>query len=124
MPGVGFTLGVVILTAVGDVRRFPDAEHLATYAGTTPRIHSSGGKTRFGRTRPDVNHYLKWAFREAAEACCQHRERPHWKHRHVSRLYARVRHRKDHARAIGAVARHLAEATYWILTKEASPPKA
>ena len=47
MPGVGFTLGVVILTAVGDVRRFPDAEHLATYAGTTPRIHSSGGKTRF-----------------------------------------------------------------------------
>ena len=74
MPGVGFTLGVVILTAVGDVRRFPDAEHLATYAGTTPRIHSSGGKTRFGRTRPDVNHYLKWAFREAAEACCQHRE--------------------------------------------------
>ena len=70
--------------------------------------------------RADVNHYLKWAFREAAEACCQHRERPHWKHRHVSRLYARVRHRKDHARAIGAVARHLAEATYWILTKEAS----
>jgi len=48
MPGVGFTLGVVILTEVGDVRRFPDAEHLATYAGTTPRIHSSGGKTRFG----------------------------------------------------------------------------
>ena len=120
MPGVGYILGVVILTEVGDVRRFPDAERLATYAGTTPRIHSSGGKTRFGRTRPDVNHYLKWAFTEAAETCCSHRERPHWQHRHVSRLYARVRHRKDHPKAIGAVARHLAEATYWILTKEVS----
>jgi len=35
-----------------------------------------------------------------------------------SRLYARVCHRKNHQKAIGAVARHLAEATYWILTKE------
>jgi transposase len=112
LPGVGFILGIVILLEVGDVHRFPDAEHLAAYAGTTPRVHSSGGKTRFGRTRPDVNHYLKWAFTEAAETCCQHRERSHWTHRHVSRLYARVRHRKDHAKAIGAVARHLAEATY------------
>jgi transposase len=120
MPGVGFVLGMVILMEVGDVRRFPDAAHLATYAGTTPRIHSSGGKTRFGRTRPDVNHYLKWAFTEAAEACCRHRERPSWKQRHVSRLYARVCERKGHATAIGAVARHLAESTYWILTKEAS----
>jgi transposase len=116
LPGVGFILGTVILLEMGDVHRFPGAEHLAAYAGTTPRVHSSGGKTRFGRTRPDVNHYLKWAFMEAAETCCQHRT--HWPHRHVSRLYARVRHRKDHAKAIGAVARHLAEATYWMLIKE------
>jgi transposase len=118
MPGVSFVLGMVIMMEVGDVRRFPDAAHLATYAGTTPRVHSSGGKTRFGRTRPDVNHYLKWAYREAAETCCALRERPLWRHRHTSRLYVRVRQRKDHARAVGAVARHLAEATYWILSKE------
>jgi hypothetical protein len=36
---------------------------------------------------------------------------------HVSRLYARVQQRKGHATAVGAVARHLAEATYWILSK-------
>jgi hypothetical protein len=34
------------------------------------------------------------------------------------RLYQRVRSRKGHQKAIGAVARHLAEATYWMLTKE------
>src|SRR5262245_64238315 len=37
--------------------------------------------------------------------------------RHVSRLYERLARRKGHAKAIGAVARHLAEATFWILSK-------
>jgi hypothetical protein len=32
--------------------------------------------------------------------------------------YERVARRKGHQKAIGAVARHLAEATYWILTKQ------
>ena len=37
VPGVGLTLAVVIALEVGDVTRFPDAERLASYAGTTPR---------------------------------------------------------------------------------------
>jgi transposase len=115
LPGVGLILGIVILLEVGDIHRFPDAEHLATYAGTTPRVSGSGGKIRFGRLRPDVNHYLKWAYTEAAEVICGHRAA--WPRRHVSQLYTRVNHRKNHQKAIGAVARHLAEATYWILVK-------
>ena len=66
VPGVGLTLAVVIALEVCDVARFATAEKLAGYAGTTPRVHASGGKTRFGRFRPDVNRYLKWAFVEAA----------------------------------------------------------
>jgi transposase len=118
LPGVGFILGLVILLEIGDVDRFPDAEHLASYAGTTPRVQASGGKIRFGRVRPDVNHYLKWAFGEAANVICLNRR--HWPQRHVARLYDRVHHRKGHQKAIGAVARHLAEATYWMLHKEES----
>jgi len=38
--------------------------------------------------------------------------------RHVSRLYERLSSRKVHGKAIGAVARHLAEATYWVLKKK------
>ena len=124
LPGVGFILAVVIALEVGDVARFPTAEKLAGYAGTTPRVHSSGGKTRFGRLRPDVNRYLKWAFVEAANSVCVMRGRkPHW---HVSRLYERIARRKSHPKAIGAVARHLAEATYWMLSKQESyrEPKA
>jgi transposase len=115
LPGVGFTLGVVISLEVGAVSRFATAEKLAAYAGTTPRVHASGGKTRHGPLRSDVNRYLKWAFIEAANVICRHRAR--YPDRHVSRLYERVTRRKGHQKAIGAVARHLAEATYWILTR-------
>jgi transposase len=115
LPGVGFILAVVITLEVGDVTRFASHEKFAAYAGTTPRVHASGGKTRYGPLRPDVNHYLKWAFVEAANAICRMRERH--PHRHVSRLYERIARRKGHQKAIGAVARHLAEATYWMLTK-------
>jgi len=116
MPGVGLWLGVVIMLEVGDVDRFAGPEKLASYAGTTPRVHSSGGHTRYGSLRSDVNRYLKWAYVEAANSialnCAHHPER------HTSQLYQRLLHRKGYAKAIGAVARHLAEATFWILHKQ------
>ena len=115
MPGVGFILSVVILQEIGDIKRFGSAERLASYSGVTPRVHASGGKVRYGRLRPDTNHYLKWAFSEAGNSVAVNRNR--FPARHVSRLYNRLRGRKGHAKAVGAVARHLAEAAYWILTK-------
>ncbi|NOZ19639.1 MAG: IS110 family transposase [Planctomycetes bacterium] len=115
LPGVGPVLSVVIAWEVGDVSRFHRPQSLASYAGTTPRIHASGGKVRYGRLRPDVNRYLKGAFSEAANSICVNRKRR--PERHVSRLYIRMRQRKGHAVAIGAVARTLAESTYWVLTK-------
>jgi transposase len=109
-PGIGLLLAVVIALEVGSIARFATPEKLAAYAGTTPRVHASG------RQRPDVNRYLKWAFVEAANAICLNRGRA--PRRHVSRLYEPVARRKGHQKAIGAVARHLAEATFWILTKQ------
>jgi len=115
MPGIGFILAVVILQEVGDIGRFGSAERFASYCGVTPRVHASGGKIRYGRLRPDTNHYLKWAFSEAGNSVAVNRNR--FPDRHVSQLYNRIRGRKGHAKAVGAVARHLAEATYWVLTK-------
>jgi len=78
----------------------------------TRRVHASGGKVRYGQLRPDVNRYLNWAFVQAANVVAMHRHR--WPRRHVSRLYTRLRRRKGHAKAVGAVARHLAEASYHV----------
>jgi len=121
LPGVGWVLAVVIWLEIGDIARFPSAAHLAAYAGTTPRVHASGGRSHSGQLRGDVNRYRTWAFIEAASTICLHRRiRPH---RHVSRRSARIQQRKGHPKAVGAVARHRAEASYWILTKREPDPR-
>jgi len=116
LPGIGFVLGIVVALEVGEISRFGRPEQLASYAGTTPRVHASGGRVRYGSLRTDVNQYLKWAFAEAANTICINRHL--WPERHVARLYQRLRQTRGHRTAIGAVSRHLAEATYWVLTKQ------
>jgi transposase len=116
LPGIGNILAATVSLEIGEVSRFASAERLASYAGTTPRVHASGDRVRYGRTRPDVNRYLKWAFAEAANSVAvNHRRCPE---RHVSHLYRRLRQRKGHAKAVGAVARHLAEATFHVLSRQ------
>src|SRR5450432_1628525 len=79
LPGIAVILSATIELEVGDIGRFGNAEKLAAYSGTVPRVHSSGGPTRYGRTRPDVNRYLKWAFAEAANSIAVHqRQHPDW----------------------------------------------
>ena len=46
------------------------------------------------------------------------RHHPAWQSKHVVQIYERTRQRKGHSVAVGAVARYLAEATYWILKKD------
>jgi transposase len=116
LPGVGPVLAITIALEVGDIGRFPDNHRLASYSGTVPRVSSSGGKTRFGKTRPDVNHYLKRTFVEAANVVVlKQSRRPN---HHAVRLYQRVKANKGHGKAVVAVARHLAESTYWVLKKQ------
>ena len=114
LPGVGRLLSVVIAAEIGEIERFGSAERFASYAGTVPRVHASGGKSYGGRVRMDVNSYLKWAFVEAANAALLQGDR----YGHVRRLYDRLRARRGHGKAIVAVARHLAEAAFWVLTKQ------
>jgi len=118
LPGVGDILAIVVEREVGSIDRFDTAGQLASYAGVVPTIHASGGKTRFGHMRKPSNQYLKWAFVEAANVVVRHRHHPAWKPKYVCRVYDRVCHRKGHAIAVGAVARHLAEAAFWILNKK------
>jgi transposase len=115
LPGVGLILAVVIALEVGTVARFGTAEKLAGYAGTTPRVPASGGKTRFGRLRPDVNRYLKWAFVEAtldnAAAAAS-----------VSRVpTGAMEHTKVRARIARAVHRRNTQVMPWSSPRRAAP---
>lgn len=116
LPTVGPILSAVLALEIGDVSRFPSAEHLASYAGLVPRVNSSGGRTRMGQVGGNVNRMLKWAFVEAANLVVLQQRR--MSHTHAFRLYQRIRSRKNHQKAVVAVGRHFAEAAYWVLRKQ------
>ena len=116
IPYVGNILSMVLVLEIGDVNRFPSSAHLASYAGLVPRVHSSGGRTRHGQVCGNVNRYLKWALVEAANLIVMNQRRLPGSH--VVDRYRRVRQKQNHAKAAVAVARHLAEAAYWILKQQ------
>ena len=116
IPGVGNILAITIALEIGEVGRFADSQHFASYSGTVPRVNSSGGKTYYGQVRTDINHYLKWAFVEAASSIAARAK--YLAGRHVVDLLKKIQDRKGHAKAIVAVARHLAEAAYSMLKQD------
>jgi len=114
LPGAGQILAPLLWLEIGDVERFPRAENLASYAGLVPRVFSSGGHTYLGHTNRYVNRYLRWGFVEAATCAV----RIHgYRDIHIGTLFQRLLPTRGYGRAIVAVARHLAEASYWMLRK-------
>ena len=116
LPCVGKILSMVLMLEIGRVDRFPAAAHLASYAGLVPRVHSSGGHTRMGQVCGNVNRNLKWAFVETGNLIVINQRQLAGSH--VVRLYQRIKRAKNHQKAVVAVARHLAEAAWWVLTKQ------
>ena len=117
IPGPAEILSIVIERELGSIDRFPSPKHLASYSGLVPRVSASGGKVHYGRMIQQCNHYLKWAFIEAANVIVRQRHHPNWRGKYVVRLFERTRQRKGHAVAVGTTARTLAEATFWVLKK-------
>jgi transposase len=115
LPCVGPILSMVLMLEIGRVDRFPTAAHLASYAGLVPRVHSSGGHTRMGQVCGNVNRNLKWAFVETGNLIVVNQRQLAGSH--VVRLYQRIRRNKNHQKAVVAVARHLAEAAWCVLTR-------
>jgi len=116
LPCVGKILSMVLMLEIGRVDRFPSAAHLASYAGLVPRVQSSGGRTRMGQVCGNVNRNLKWAFVETGNLIVINQRR--LSGTHVVRLYQRIKRARNHQKAVVAVARHLAEAAWWVLTRQ------
>lgn len=116
VPGPAKVLAIVIDREAGSIDRFPPAKHFASYCGLVPKLSASAGRAHYGRMVKQCNTYLKWAFIEAANVIVRHRHHPNWRRKYVVQLYERTR-RKGQAVAVGATARYLAEATYWVLKK-------
>ena len=110
IPGVQQRTAEVIVAELGaDMSVFPSAGHLASWAGLCPGNDESAGKRRSGRTRKG-SRWLSIALTEAAQANTRSRNT------YLSAQYRRLRTRRGHKRAIGAVRHSIIVACWHMLT--------
>lgn len=65
IPGIGMFSAMVIFAEIGEVHRFPDAEHLCSYAGLTPTVSQSASSCHYGGISKEGSKQLRWILTEA-----------------------------------------------------------
>ena len=109
IPGIETVLARTILAEVGgDVRAFPSAAHLRSWACLSPRLDESAGRRRSTRQRPG-GRWLKPMLIQAAWAAIR------CKQSYFRSQYYRLRARRGATKAIGAVAASLLTVVYHLL---------
>jgi transposase len=110
IPGVQRRTAEVIISEIGiDMSVFPTAKHLASWAGQCPGNDQSAGKRRSGRTR-NGSKWLDWALSEAAISATRTKDV------YLAAQYARLRPRRGHKKALGAVKHSILVACWHMLT--------
>jgi transposase len=112
VPGIAWVLAYTIASEIGEISRFQSPRKLIGYSGLCPRVYQSGEHDRRGPLAKNGPAYLRWALVEAAHNASRDRV--------YRELVARQRAR--HGRRGGTIAtitiaRKLAEAIWWMLTR-------
>jgi transposase len=110
IPGIGRWSAEVILAEIGtDMRRFPTAGHLASWAGMCPGHDESAGKQRSGKTRKG-SPWLRVTLTEAAYAAGRGNGTS------LSARYHRLLVRRGKKKAAIAVGRTILEVCHQVLS--------
>lgn len=110
--GLGPVLALMIRAEIGQIARFPDAAHLASYAGVVPRVTQSGARCYDGRITRHGSPWLRWALVEAAI----HRPR---RRDELGRWAARIAIQKGRLKARVAVAHRLCTEIFRVWPRQA-----
>lgn len=109
IPGVSQRAAEVILAEVGtDMTRFPNAAHLASWAGMCPGNHESAGKRHSGRTRKG-NPTLRRTLTEVGWAAGR------TKNTYLGATYRRIKARRGGKRAAIAIGHKILSIAYVVL---------
>ena len=110
LPGIGVLTGLVILSAIGDISRFPSAKKLVGYAGLGAKVHASGLSYRTGSITKQGRRELRAALVEAAWVAVRYD--PRW-----GQQFERLQRRIGRRKAIVAIARKLLVVVWHVLAK-------
>jgi hypothetical protein len=113
MPGINQRVAQVIAAEVGtDVKRFPTAQHLISWAGICPGNNESAGKRHSRHIKPG-NRSLRAAIVEAANAAGRKKDC------YLSAMYRRLAAKRGRKRALIAVARTILQSCYYMIQRGA-----
>jgi transposase len=113
VPGIAWILAYTIAAELGDIGRFSCPAKLVGYTGLCPRVYQSGRNDHRGSLTHNGPKYLRWALIEAATHAAAS---PVYRDRY-QRTKARLGKQRGAKVARVDLARRLAEAIWWMLSR-------
>lgn len=65
ITGVSYYSALLLVSEIGDIKRFFSAEKLASYAGVVPSVRQSGPTIKIGGIKREGNAWLRWILTQA-----------------------------------------------------------
>jgi transposase len=110
LPGVDITCAQAVLAALGDIGRFRDADHAASYLGLVPSTRQSADHCYHGPITKAGNGQARWMLVQASQHLGKH-PGP------LGVFFRRLKKRKNHNVAVVAAARKLVTIAWHMLTR-------
>jgi transposase len=110
LPGADVATAEAMLAAWGDVKRFPDGDHAASYLGLVPSTKQSANQCYHGPITKRGNSQARWMLIEAAQHLDKH-PGP------LGHFFRRLAKKKNRNVAVVATARKLAMIGWMMLAK-------
>jgi transposase len=117
LPGFGLIVTMTILSAIGEIQRFPTSKQLVGYSGLNASLHQSGEMNYSGHITKQGRKELRFALVEATWTAVT--SSPYWREQ-----YQKLTHRMSTNKAIVAIARRLLVAVWHVLTERATDRRA
>ena len=108
IPGIGTTTAFLLVSEIGNIKRFPNAKKFTSYFGLVPRLSQSGNHAYYGRITKLGNPYVRWSLVQAAHRLVR-------SDRVYKKFVDRLSYKHGKKKAIVALARKLATIVYAVL---------
>jgi transposase len=110
MPGVDYYAAMILLSEIGDVKRFPTPDKLASWVGLTPQVHQSGETSWTGHITRKDSKRARWILGQCAQSARQHDPK-------MKTFYERIERKHGSSKAIVAVAHKMITIMHVMLTR-------
>ena len=110
LKGIDYYGAMILLSEIGDIKRFPSPEKLVSWAGLAPRTHQSGETSYNGHITKKGSSRVRWILGQAAQTARLYDPK-------FKTFYERIASRKGHNKALVATMRKMLVIIWTILTR-------